>query len=286
MQLGNGLTIEEGTLDLNGMNLNSMGDVIVYYGGRLIVNEGALLNVSNGNELTVYNGGVLEVLGSSGNLATISHRASGNYDFNIYPGGLIKAEYGLFEYMTANGVYVWDGGLIDRNLSFNYCTFQNGFVGYGTLLYINNDDDVTITCANFPDDSSTDYNVAKTYDQGTISMITATGIFAGYDNELDSYNRIDWDGLAPIDDITIYYDVLDNKIVLQWAYTTPVDHFNIYRSTDPYDFSIGDVFVTDEHWYSEPATGTQYFYRVTAENISDNGVTKQIGEFEKDSLNK
>jgi len=48
-----------------------------------------------------------------------------------------------------------------------------------------------------------------------------------------------------------------------------VDQFKIYRSTDSYNFLIGDVFTTDENWYSEPASGTKYFYRVTAENISD-----------------
>ena len=204
--------------------------------------------------------------GASGNFATISHRVFGNYDLNIYPDGMIKAEYGLFEYMTANGVYVWDGGLIDRNLSFNYCTFQNGFVGYGTLLYINNDDDVIITCANFPDDSSSDYNVAKTYDQGTISMITATGIFAGYDYELDLHNRIDWDGLPAIDDLTIHYNIVDNTIALNWTYPFPVDQYNIYRSTDPYEFLGAEVFISYTESYSEPATGIKYFYRVTADN--------------------
>ena len=275
MQMGIGLTIEEGTLDLNGMSLNSMGDVVVYLGGALIIDEGAVLNVSNGNELTVYNGGVLEVLGSPDNLATITHRVTGNYDFNIYPGGTISAEYGLFEYMTANGVYVWDGGIIDQSYSLNYSTFQNGFVGYGTLLYINNADDVTITGANFPDDSSSDYNVTKTYDQGSISMINAIGIFAGYDNELDLYDRIDWDGLPAIDDLTIHYYVVDNTIVLNWTYPFPVDRYKIYRSTDPYEFLGAEVFISYTESYSEAASGTKYFYRVTAENISDNGVVEK-----------
>ncbi len=286
MQFGVGLTIEEGTLDLNGMTLNSMGDVVVLLGGTLVVDEGALLNVSNGNELSVYNGGVLEVLGTSGNLATISHRVFGNYGFNIYPGGMIKAEYVLFEYMDAYGVHVREEGVIDRNFSFNYCTFQNGFVGFGALLYINNADDVTITCANFPDDSSTDYNVGKTYEQGSISMITATGIFAGYDYELDEHSLIDWDGLPVIDDLTIHYNIVDNTIALNWTYPQIVDHFNIYRSTDPYEFLGAEVFTSYTESYSEPATGINYFYRITAENISDNGVTKQIGEYEEDSSNK
>ncbi len=279
MQLGDGLTIEEGTLDLNGMNLNSMGDVIVYYGGKLIVDEGAILNVSNVNELTVYNGGILEVLGAPGNLATITHRVTGNYDFNIYPGGTIKAEYGLFEHMTAEGVHVWEDGIIDRTYSFNYCTFQNGFVGFGTLLYINNADDVTINGANFPDNSSSDYNVAKTQfpDSGTISMINATGIFAGEEFDQDDFDLIDWGTLPTIDDLTIYYNVEDNKIVLYWTYPFPVDQFKIYRSTDPYEFLGAEVFISYTEGYSETATSTKYFYRVTAENITDNSINRETG---------
>ena len=148
-------------------------------------------------------------------------------------------------------------------------------MGYGTLLYINNADNVTITGANFPDNSSSDFNVAKTQNEGigTISMVNATGVFAGEEFDQDDFNLIDWDGLPAIDDLTIQYNVVDNKIVLIWTYPFPVDQYNIYRSTDPYDFSGAEVFISTNEWYSETATGAKYFYRVTAENISDNGVT-------------
>jgi len=269
MQFGVGLTIEEGTLDLNGNTLYSMGDVTVLLGGTLVVGEGATLQVSNGNSLYVYNGGTLETLGSLGNMAHFTHRVFGNYGFNIYPGGMIKAQYVLFEYMDAYGIYVWNGGVIDRNYAFNYCTFQNGFVGFGTLLYINNADDVSITGANFPDASSSDFNVAKTQnpDWGTITMINATGIFAGEDYDQDAFDRINWDGIPAIDDLTIAYLAVSDKIVLNWTYPQIVDHFKIYRSTDPYDFSLGDVFISNTNWYSEDVTGIKYFYRVTADNM-------------------
>ncbi|MDP8202392.1 MAG: hypothetical protein P9M11_09690, partial [Candidatus Tenebribacter burtonii] len=48
------------------------------------------------------------------------------------------------------------------------------------------------------------------------------------------------------------------------------DQFKVYRSTDPYDFIGATVFTTATVGYSEPASGTKYFYRVTAGNISDN----------------
>jgi len=276
MQMGNGLTVEEGTLDLNGHNLYTMGDVLIYDGGKIIVDEGAELQVYGGDDLNVYNGGIIEVLGSSGNLATVTHRSTGNYDFNIYGnvngGALISAEYGLFEYMMWNGVYVYEGAFVDPVHSFNYCTFQNGYVGSGPLLYINNDEEITITGAHFPDDASSDYNIAKVEAHGLITMVNATGIFAGEGHDYDLIpDRTIWTtGLTPIDDLTIQYNEGANTIVLTWTYPVPVDQFRVYRSTDPYDFSSATVFTTSTVGYSEPATGTKYFYRVTAENITDN----------------
>jgi len=74
-----------------------------------------------------------------------------------------------------------------------------------------------------------------------------------------------------------------NQIVLNWIYTEAVDYFNIYRSTDPYNFSGATVFTTSSVGYSEPATGTKYFYYVTAENTTDNEVsrkTKKLGKIQ------
>ena len=271
MQMGNGLTIEEGTLDLNGYNLYTMGDVVINDGGKIIVDEGAQLQVYGGDYLRVYSGGTLEVLGSSGNLATVTHRSAGNYGFNVYTGGTISAEYGMFEYMTDNGVYVRDGGFVDPLHSFDYCTFQNGYVGPGTLLYVDNDEDLTITGANFPDSLSTDYNVAKITNHGSITMMYSTGVFAGEGFDYDGFNRIDWEGLPVIDDLTIQYNEGANTIVLTWTYPIPVDQFKVYRSTDPYDFSSADVFTTANVGYSEAASGIKYFYYVTAVNGTDNG---------------
>jgi len=271
LDINGNLQIDSGTFDLNGNTVDA-NNVNVNNGGTLIVDEGAILQLNDADELAVNNGGTLEVLGTSGNLATVTHHTSGNYAFNVYSGGTISAEYGMFEHMTENGVYVWEGGIVDPTHSFDYCTFRNGYVGPGTLLYINNYDNITITGGNFPDASSTQYNVAKVIEppagQGYITMVGFTGIFAGEDDDYDPFNRINWGGLPAIDDLTIQYNA--GNIELIWTYPVPVDQFKVYRSTDPYDFSGADVFTTYIVGYSEPATGTKYFYRVTAEDITDN----------------
>ena len=200
--VGNDLTINPGALYSNDNTISVSGNVSVNSGGVLYMETNSILEIGDAKSLNVFSGGTLEVLGVPGNLATITHCSSGNYNFNVYSGATISAEYGLFEYMTDNGVYVWVGGIVDPIHSFNYSTFQNGYVGPGTLLYINNANDLTITGANFPDSSSTYYNVAKTMDQGTITLISAIGDFAGPDYEYDLHDLIHWDGYNPDLDIT------------------------------------------------------------------------------------
>ncbi len=273
LQISGTLTIEEGTLNVNGNTLRGYGDININSGGLLSMNSNSILWIKDGSELAVNGGGILEVMGTPGNLATVTQRSTGNYDFNVYQGGTISAEYGLFEYMTANGVYVRNGGFVDPSHSFDYCTFQNGYVGPGTLLYVENDQDLTITGANFPDNASTTYNVAKIMNHGSITLEGYTGIFAGEAYEYDNNDPelIHWSvGLIPIDDLAIQYNEGANTIVLTWSYSPPADQYKVYRSTDPYDFSGATVFTESSVGYSEPATGTQYFYRVTAENITEN----------------
>ena len=57
--------------------------------------------------------------------------------------------------------------------------------------------------------------------------------------------HISIDDNPSIDDLTIQYNSGTDKIELHWTYPTSVDHFNVYRSTDPYDFSGATVFTTN-----------------------------------------
>ena len=282
LTIGNDLVINPGSIYSGDNTISVYGNVAVNSGGVLYMQPNGTLALDAASNLNIYGGGYLYVLGSAGNYATVTHLTTGNYAFNVYSGGTISAEYGLFEHMTDNGVYVWIGGNVDPNHSFNYCTFQNGYVGPGTLLYIDNYDDVTITGANFPDNSSTTYNVAKVHEppagQGNISMVDYSGIFSGETYEYDPYNRITWSGLPEIDDLTIQYSA--GNIILNWTYPQPVTQFKVYRSTDPYDFSGATVFTTPTVGYSEPTNSTNYFYRVTAENISE---ARVLGETARSS---
>jgi len=71
-------------------------------------------------------------------------------------------------------------------------------------------------------------------------------------------------------DLTISYNHSMNQIELNWTYHTPVDHFKVYRSTDPTDFSNAEVFITYTENHYEEVSRDMYFYRVTAEYNSEN----------------
>lgn len=65
------LTIQYGTLDLNGHYFRAVGDVKIYSGGKLAIDADALLEVGDSDSLIVYSGGILEAAGISGHEAKI-----------------------------------------------------------------------------------------------------------------------------------------------------------------------------------------------------------------------
>ena len=187
------LNIDNGQFDLNGNECSIFGGVSIYYNGKLTVDENAMLKIGDYSYLNVNDGGELEVLGSNGNEATITEINYGYpYFVNIYSGGTISAEYGIFEYMASDGVFVWDGGIVDAYKAFNNCTFQNG-TPQSWLLRIENDQNLSLYNVNFPENTwGSLYNVYKDSFQGELEFFDATGDFAGEDYEYDPYGRIDW----------------------------------------------------------------------------------------------
>lgn len=191
------LYLYEGNLDLSGNYYRCTGNVYIYDGATLMIDDNAWIEVGGGSDLRVYSGGTLEAIGSSGNDAGIEGHNDLEYDFFVYSGGTISAEYASFENMSQYGVYVFSGGIVDVDHPFDNCTFRYGSTTVGAcLLRIENNQALTIDGINFPEAApAADYNITKTsYDQGSITLTNATGPFAGPLYENDTYNRIFWDG--------------------------------------------------------------------------------------------
>ena len=194
MEFGDGLTIEEGILNLNGNTFTTMGDIDINDGGTLIVDGNAQLRVGNDNWLNVNSGGLLLISGTSGNVATIRKRSTAPYHFNILSGGTISAEYGFFDGMTGFGVFVQPGAIVDPAHAFNYCSFGTATAGsVDYKLTMNNDQVLVCTGANFLTAGETAYNVRK-WDAttGSITFNAAIGDFAGPEYENDDGNMIHW----------------------------------------------------------------------------------------------
>jgi len=188
------IDIDEGLLSLNGHNLYTTGDITVNDGGYLFLNPNAELHVSDNKTLSVRSGGVVSFLGTEGNKALLTHYSSGYYDFNINSGATISAQHAIFEYGGYNGVYVMSGAAVYGTYPFSHCTFRYGSdIGGTAFLVINNDQHLEIFNADFPSaKKAATFNVVKEFDNGSIKMYNATGVFEGPAHEGDPHSLIFW----------------------------------------------------------------------------------------------
>lgn len=192
LQLGGvGLTVAQGTYELNGHLDRLTGSATVASNAALIVDAGAELELTGGGILTVQPGGRLQVIGAAGNPALVSHQ-SGYYTILVQTNATIAARQAIFEYLNTDGVYVMDGATVDPTAPFDDCTFRYGVAG-GSLLRVENNQTFTATRAVFPSNAGGGAaNVRKSSKQGHVIMRDATGVLAGeaYDNDL--FNLVDW----------------------------------------------------------------------------------------------
>jgi hypothetical protein len=179
---------------------------MVNNGGTMEVDAGAALLMASNQILAVTEGGIMTILGTSGNEARVSHISSGNYTFNIDPGGTIGAQYGIFEYTGANGLYLKSTSHVNPSYPFHYCTFQNGASG-GRLMTISNTESFTVNGAIFPTNSwGGNYNVYKNSASGTVNFVGATGGFAGAAFEYDPNNLVNWTTLVQTFNLKAYLE--------------------------------------------------------------------------------
>jgi hypothetical protein len=189
-------TINNGSFDLNGNELECFGNVDVNNGGNMSIGENSTLKLDNGSVLAVNPGGEIEVVGSAGNEAIITHVNSGSYTFNVM--GTISAKNAIFEYMDTYGVLINVGATVDPLFPFDDCVFRNGAPSPSSLLIVNNNQDFTCQNTRFENTSgNTGHNVWKLVDEGHVTFTNAEGLFAGPAYEKDPYDRIDWPGYVP-----------------------------------------------------------------------------------------
>ncbi|OQX72254.1 MAG: hypothetical protein B6D61_14400, partial [Bacteroidetes bacterium 4484_249] len=184
------IQVDSGCLSLNSNTIECLGNFAINEYGKVSANDQSTIAMGDGCSLGI-SGGELEMLGDEANNPLLTH-LTGYYEFTIANQGMLSASNATFEYMDASGVNIYSTGSVYGTHALSKCTFQNGQPA-GVLLQINNDQDLIISGANFPDNTwSGTFNVAKTVATGSLVFTNYTGNFAGPAYENDPYNRIDW----------------------------------------------------------------------------------------------
>ncbi|MDD4223059.1 MAG: CARDB domain-containing protein [Candidatus Cloacimonetes bacterium] len=185
-------TVYHGTFHMNREDLRCYGSLGIHNGGKMSFASYNYVRLAANQILSVNEGGMIDVYGSSDGQETLFTRISdGYYHFNVNDGGNLTAQHVIFEYMNTNGVYIQPGATVG---ALHHCTFRYGIPG-GVLFRLDNDQDLTVTYANFPHDAGSNANnVYKMVDQGSVSFTDYSGVFSGYINEWDNYYRIFWLG--------------------------------------------------------------------------------------------
>lgn len=287
------LTIENGNLYSAGWDITCNGNFSISSStAAAYIEAGSILRMGSAKSLNV-NAGFLYLTGSATEPVTVTS-ISGFYNFNVESGANFSAIYTFFEKMTANGVNVKNGALVNTTDPFKNCTFQNGASG-GTLLTLNSNQTLNIDNAVFPTNTwSGTNNVKKTMNWGTVNFNLATGAFSGAAFEADTYNRINWLGGNPdlritsinwssnnpylCDAVTATVHVQNNSTT---NITTPF-RVDLYknRTAAPPSGTLGDSYIT----ISSLAAGVTT--NVTFTNISTDVPGSWTSWFQVDASNQ
>jgi hypothetical protein len=198
-------SINNGSVSFNNYELACLGNVYVNSGGAININDNAVLKLDDGSALTVAVGGEIGLIGTLGNEAILTHISSGVYSFNIF--GTIAAQHAIFEHMSASGINVRVGGIVDPAYSLNNCAFQNGAPAPSALLSLHQDQTFTCTNVYFENtNGNTGYNVWKFENDGNFTFIDASGDFDGEDFDYDPYNHVDWSYTSRTLDLTVFLE--------------------------------------------------------------------------------
>ena len=195
MTINGNFTLTAGTFDNNSYTANlGNGNRTITIDGTYKVSANGKLGLGNGATLTVSSGGVIEVVGNSTQIATVSNNLSGGR-YNFIVNGTIKAQNYLFEYMSTSGIQIGTSSTINTTDNFSNGTFTNGAAN-GIYLQVENTQTLLIENTNFGyNPGGTAKNVVKTTStSGVLTFNNSFGIFAGTSFENDPHNLINWTG--------------------------------------------------------------------------------------------
>lgn len=191
LSLSNRLIINSGVAEVQNHRLMCQNGLDVYSGGEINLTGDVSAYMGPDGSFRIQ-GGDFNIAGTANQRANVTRASSGYYEFIVESGGTLTAEYTDFKFINSRGLRIDSDGSIGGEFPLLYCGFQQGESG-GTLLQVNNAQEIVLHNVNFPANTwSGTNNVKKTNDAGDVTMASATGNFAGPDYENDAFGRIHW----------------------------------------------------------------------------------------------
>ena len=205
LTIGNGATLNLGTRNLTLGTNTAASTITVQTGGNLLVNDNAqlLFNTTVGNA-TVNASGTFRVVGTSGNVATVSRVAGANrIAINILSGGTIHSRFYQYSNLADLGLDIDAGATVDNTNNFSDGTFSgiNTSNTGGPFRYINFNSNTTpsTTINNVTFNHGGTPVIGQHFNVGRASgasLITFAGVIngllAGSTYEDDLGNKVDW----------------------------------------------------------------------------------------------
>jgi hypothetical protein len=195
----NNLHVAQGLIEvIFGKELEIWSSLEIQDGGWLALNS-STLNLKYLASVSVFENAIFSTNGYEDASSHIKGITPADiYTFSLLGGGILEAEYTVFENLPQQGVYIAPGAIVNPFYSFTNCEFINGSAGASAMLTIDNDQDLIIENAVFPTNTwGGQYNVRKSVDQGSVTFVNYSGDFGGSAFEDDPYNRINWQSFVP-----------------------------------------------------------------------------------------
>ncbi len=194
MSVDGNFDLIDGTFEFNNQTLNmgdGSGSDYFTVTGTATIDENATLAFGANAIINVNSGGTINIVGAdAANIATVTRQSTGAYSFDINSGATINAQYYLFEYMDADGIYVHNGATVGSSNDFSDGTFANGFAT-GTSLKLEHDVAIGEYIDNVVFNSGSLYNVTRTTGANEIFFSDASGPLGTYEYELDDLGTPD-----------------------------------------------------------------------------------------------
>ncbi|MDD4277169.1 MAG: CARDB domain-containing protein [Candidatus Cloacimonetes bacterium] len=248
------MIIDNGSYYMINRTLNCLGNLTVNDSAKLYCYQTNTVKMAAGKTINVNNGGWIEANGLQNDTrVTFTHVSDGYYNFNVQSGGSLLANFAIFEYTGADGVYIKPGA---STTGPHDSIFRNGVVG-GVLLRMDSSEDKFISNVDFPTNAGgSSKNVWKSVDAGNVYFRNYSGSFGGAGFENDPNHRVFWLGSDVNLQITnVSWSRPDNYVCAPLTATITVKNFgldyiespfrvDLYKNsaTAPVEGTMGDFF--------------------------------------------